>query len=74
MSTAEWLQRVIECHMARNAAMGYAMPEMSDCPLMLKGITATVASTGDGFSVAVQSDDAITANEIHKRTEALVSR
>jgi hypothetical protein len=69
--TTEWLQRVIECHTARNAAMGYAMPEMKDCPLMLKGVTATVSSTGDGFAVAVRSDDVETAIEIQKRAKEL---
>lgn len=72
--TAEWLQRVTDCHMARNAAMGYAMPEMSDCPLMLKDVTATVSSVGDGFAVAIRSDDVGTALAVQKRAEALEHR
>ncbi len=69
--TAEWLQRVVDCHIARNASMGYAMPEMSDCPLMLKNATATVTSTGRGFAVAIRSDDVDTVHEIRRRAEAL---
>jgi hypothetical protein len=72
--TAEWLQRVVECHIARNASMGYAMLEMSHCPLMLKGVTATVASTGNGFAVSIRADDVETANEIRPRAEALIAR
>jgi hypothetical protein len=70
--TAEWLQRVVDCHMARNAAMGYAMPEMSYCPLMLRDVTATVTSTGRGFAIAVRSDSVETATEIKRRAEALL--
>ena len=72
--TAEWLQRVAECHLARNAAMGYAMPEMSYCPLMLRNVKVQVTSTGAAFAVAIRSDDVDTANEIRRRAEALTAR
>lgn len=29
--TAEWLQRLVNCHLARNAALGHVVPEMPDC-------------------------------------------
>ena len=72
--TAEWLQRIVDCHMARNAAMGYEMPEMSQCPLMIKGATATVTSTGNGFAVSIRSDDMTAATDIRHRAEVLTSR
>ena len=72
--TAEWLQREVDCHMARNAALGYQMPEMSECPLMIKGATATVTSTGNGFAVSIRSDDMTAATDIRHRAEALTSR
>lgn len=72
--TAEWLQRIIDCHVARNAAMGYEMPEMSNCPLMLKGATATVTSSGNGFIVSIRSDDYDEAQAIRRRAEALSPR
>lgn len=58
--TSEWLQRVVDCHLARNASVGHEMPEMPDCPLVPKGATGTVTSTGTGFAVAIRSsyDDA----------------
>jgi len=71
--TAEWLQRVVDCHLARNASMGFGMPEMSFCPLAVKGARAKVTSAGNGFSVTVESNDPATAQEILRRAQALVS-
>lgn len=69
--TAEWLQRVVDCHLARNASLGHDMPEMSYCPLVPKGVAARVTSTGNGFAVTIQSDDSATAQEVWKRAQAL---
>jgi hypothetical protein len=70
--TAEWLQRIVDCHIARNAAVGHDMPEMSDCPLVPKEVQAKVRSVGDGFAVDVRSDNAETAAEIWKRAQKIV--
>lgn len=70
--TVEWLQRHGDCHMARAAALGQVVPEMSYCPLMVKGAKASVSSTGDGFAVEVTADDEQTAQEIWRRVQALV--
>jgi hypothetical protein len=69
--TAEWLQRLVNCHLARAAAVGFSMPEMNYCPLMLKGVSATVSSAGAGFAIAVTSKDPATATEIWRRIQAL---
>jgi hypothetical protein len=69
--TAEWLQRVVDCHLARAAAVGHDMPEMSYCPLVPKGVKAKVTSAGNGFAVNVSADDAATIAEIKKRADAL---
>jgi hypothetical protein len=69
--TAEWLQRLVNCHLARAAAVGFSMPEMSYCPLMLKGVSATVSSAGAGFAITVTSKDPATAAEIWRRIQAL---
>ena len=71
--TAEWLQRVVDCHLARNASLGHVVPEMPDCPLVPEGATATVSSTGRGFAVAIRSNDPAAAKEILARAERLVS-
>ena len=69
--TPEWLQRIVDCHLARNAAVGHDMPEMSYCPLVPRGATATVRSVGDGFAVDVSAADATTADEIWRRAQQL---
>jgi hypothetical protein len=70
--TAEWLQRVVSCHLARNASVGFDMPEMSYCPLAVKGASATVNSTGDGFAVDIKGADAASIDQIIKRAKTLL--
>ncbi len=69
--TAEWLQRVVDCHIARASALGHSIPEMDYCPLVPKDVKATVSSTGRGFVVKVTSSDPATVKEIIRRAEAL---
>jgi hypothetical protein len=69
--TAEWLQRVVDCHIARNNALGNDVPEMPYCPLVPKGITAKVSSTGDGFAVRIEATDSSTIKEVLRRAQAL---
>jgi hypothetical protein len=68
--TAEWLQRLVQCHQARAAAVGFDIPELSYCPLALKGARASVTSVGDGFAISVTADDPATVAEIWRRIEA----
>ena len=70
--TVEWLQRVMECHLARNAALGHVVPDMPNCPLVLPGVEAHVSSTGNGFVVALSSNDSATAQEIRTRAQRLI--
>jgi acetylornithine deacetylase/succinyl-diaminopimelate desuccinylase-like protein len=69
--TVEWLQRIVDCHLARNSAVGHDMPEMAYCPLVPLGAQATVRSVGDGFAVDVHADDAETAGEIWRRAQQI---
>jgi hypothetical protein len=72
--TAKWLQRVVDCHLARNAAVGHIALDMPDCPLVPKGTEATVRGTPSGFVVRVRSDDPASAREILDRARRLVAR
>ena len=72
--TAEWLQREVDCHIARSAAGGHNMPEMDYCPLMVKAVKATVSSVGNGFAVDISGEDHATIAEIQKRAQALSVR
>lgn len=69
--TAEWLQRVVDCHLARNAAVGHDMSEMPSCPLVPRNVQAKVRSVGDGFAVDVSSDDPRTVTDIWSRAQQL---
>jgi hypothetical protein len=71
--TLDRLQRVVQCHLARNAALGHRVPEMSYCPLVPKGVAARVVSKGNGFAVDVTSEEASTAAEILRRARALLT-
>jgi hypothetical protein len=69
--TAEGLQRIVDCHIARNNSLGNDVPEMSYCPLEPKGVSATVSTAGDGLAVRIDAKDEKTAKEVLKRAEAL---
>ena len=71
--TAEWLQSLVDCHLARNAALGHDVPEMSYCPLVPKGVTAKARSVGDGFAVDIRGDEDATIQEIQRRVQRLAS-
>jgi hypothetical protein len=70
--SAAWLQRVIDCHLARNEAMGHDVPEMPYCPLVPRGVSATVSQTEDGVTVTIRSSDSEGAIEVYRRAKALV--
>lgn len=70
--TEAWLKRVIDCHLARNDALGHDVPEMPYCPLVPMGAVAQVTATSRGFAVAIRSSDAAAAAEIWRRARLLV--
>jgi hypothetical protein len=72
--TAEWLQRVVDCHIARDAAADADPVDVANSPLALPGISATVASASDGFSVMILSDDSAVAAEIRRRAQGMPVR
>ncbi len=71
--TVEWLQRILDCHLARNVALGHDLPEMSYCPLVPAGVTATARPVAGGIAVDVQSGETAAAAEVLRRAQALVS-
>lgn len=71
--TADGLQKIIDCHIARNAAVGHDMPEMTYCPLVPKDVTARAEVTRQGlFEVTIRSDNDESAREILRRAQMLV--
>jgi hypothetical protein len=67
--TAEWLQRVAECHRAQVTVGDPA--SFTDSPLDVKGARTTVQSTGNGFSVDITSGDPRVGREILARARGL---
>jgi hypothetical protein len=74
--TAQWLQRVVDCHLERNASIGHerASAEMADCPLTERGAWATVRALSSGFAVDVRSDGSDGAQRIWQRAQRLAAR
>jgi hypothetical protein len=71
--TAQSLQRIVDCHLARNAALGWEQGDNSVCPLNVKGASARVRSAAGQLVVDVTSTDAGAALEILQRARALVA-
>lgn len=69
-----WLQRVVDCHIARSAALGYDVPQMKYCPLVPKGATAQVTQAPNGIAVTITSSDPSSIPDIVQRGEALAQR
>jgi hypothetical protein len=69
--TEQWLQRIVDCHLARNAALGVAPTDMPHCPLAVKGVSASVRALADGFAVDVQASDPKVAEQVLTRAQQL---
>jgi len=69
--TAEWLQRIAECHIAWNSARGYPQGGASSA-LDVEGAVVQVSSTGDAFAVEITSTDVRAVREILRRVRALL--
>jgi hypothetical protein len=69
--TAEWLQRVLECHVAQGAAAGRAGEPDARSPLAVPGARVRVQSVGDGFAVDVTASAPAAAREILRRARSL---
>lgn len=71
--TAPWLQRVVDCQIARNAALGNDVPDSPHCLLVPKGVRAVVTAVPEGFAVTIRAPDRSTAEEIFRRADALIA-
>jgi len=70
--TSARLQAVVDCHIARNAAMGFEMSGMEFCPLSVKGARARVTKAKDGnLAVAISGGGAAADSEISRRAQKL---
>ena len=70
--TVAGLQRIVDCHIARNDVAGHRMAGMSDCPLVPAGVTAHVESTADGIAVTVRAGTEAAREDVLRRAARLV--
>lgn len=69
------LERIVSCHLARNACLDSGSKDVAYCPLVLENVWTSVIITRSGlFAISVQSPDPEVAQEILRRSEALVMR
>ena len=69
------LQQLVDCHLARNATIGYekASSEMGGCLLTQQGTRAHVRALESGFAVDVRADDSAAGQEIWRRAQLIAS-
>ena len=63
--TVESVQRIVRCHLARNAALGHDVPEMVNCPLVSR-VHATVFGDEGAVAVRITADDDAAARELSR--------
>jgi hypothetical protein len=71
--TAEGLQKIVDCHLARNDALAHNVPWMLYCPLVPRDVTAKVTPNPDGLAVTIATPDAEAAKEVKYRVGALIT-
>ena len=71
--TADGLQRVVDCHLARNDALAHNVPWMLYCPLVPRDVAAKVTDIPDGFAVTIETPDADAAREVKYRVGELIT-
>jgi hypothetical protein len=71
--TAEWLNRALECHSARQLGSFARGSTVSADPFWLSDalVTIEVASSGDGFRIQLTADTSADAREILARAQAM---
>lgn len=75
--TAELLQKIIDCHLARDAAFGFDARELEYCPLNVNPLgfhrlKATVTEQADGFLVRLDAENEEVAKKVLARAQMLV--
>ncbi len=67
----ERMQRLVDCQIARDAALEYRVPEVGWCPLAVAGTLARVADSESGLDVRLVAASADAATETYVRAVAL---
>lgn len=65
------LQRMLDCHLARSAALGWDRPEASSCPLCVRGASAKAVEGKGGPRIEVDTGGGPAAEEVWRRARLL---
>jgi hypothetical protein len=71
---ADAIQRRLECHLARNAALGFDAPEMAYCPLASRGVRASVRESDGRVVVDMSTRNTAVADAVLARAKLLEPR
>ncbi len=69
--TVDQLRQIVECHLARDNALGTELPDVSIGLMATPGTQVSVAQTADGFAVSLWSDDPVGAQELLRKANLL---
>jgi hypothetical protein len=72
--TAERMQQVLDCQLARDAAIGHDSPDLARDPLAPRDVKARAFTTPNGIAVAVWSIDPRSARQVRDRIGAIFGR
>lgn len=65
------MQRLLDCHLARNAARGHEAPEMPYCPLVPTGVEAKAEATDTGVDIVLTAQPPA-HYEVEERLQAIM--
>ncbi len=69
--TADWLEHLVECHLARDETIGPNGPDTKECLLAVRAPVRTSWRTAGDTLIEVRSDDDDGAAEIARRASLL---
>ena len=70
--TPRVLQAIVDCHLAHSAALGHAILEMPDCPLVPRGVVAQVGQDERGrVTLTIEAESAASSEELWRRGQQL---
>lgn len=61
------MQRLVDCHIGRNAVLGLAASKMDFCPLVARGVRAKVRADGNTIVVELEAEDPDGRDEVRAR-------
>jgi hypothetical protein len=72
--TAEYLQRLADCYLARSAARPSDELARSSCPLAVRDANVSVLSSRGGFAIVIRASSSPVADVVLARAQGLLTR